>query len=199
MEFKNGQPDSFFWSLVPFGMIIILWAVAGLRIERLYQAFVVLLIALSTFIYFAYRRHADTARKLGNGAERVDRQLVEQEKSYVRKLQHYVTQLEKSSVELRASREEFRIAAIHDGLTGLANRNHFIQTLKNLMRRPAVGSGNRFAVLFLDLNRFKTVNDSLGHLMGDRLIVQVAERQASGSLRITGSWHGLAGMNSQFY
>ncbi len=183
MEVKHEQTNSLFWSLVPIGMIVILWAIAGLRIEQFYQAVVVLLIALSTFIYFAYSRHAEAARKLGEVAERADRKLIEadrkliaKEKSYVRKLQHYVEQLEKSSIELRASREEFRIAANHDGLTGLANRNHFLHTVDRLMKHPPLGGGNRFAVLFLDLNRFKTVNDSLGHLMGDRLIVQVAER-----------------------
>jgi diguanylate cyclase (GGDEF)-like protein/PAS domain S-box-containing protein len=66
--------------------------------------------------------------------------------------------------------------AFHDGLTGLANRSLFLDrlgvALAGLRRNP----GHRFAVLFLDLDRFKTVNDSLGHGAGDRLLVTIARR-----------------------
>ena len=66
--------------------------------------------------------------------------------------------------------------AFHDGLTGLANRSLFLDrlgvALAGLRRSPE----QRFAVLFLDLDRFKTVNDSLGHGVGDRLLVAIARR-----------------------
>ncbi|HMS43066.1 MAG TPA: GGDEF domain-containing protein, partial [Pyrinomonadaceae bacterium] len=61
-------------------------------------------------------------------------------------------------------------------MTDLPNRNLFIETLRfhleKLKSTPEAG----FAVLFLDLNRFKTINDSLGHSTGDRLILHVAKR-----------------------
>ena len=66
--------------------------------------------------------------------------------------------------------------AMHDGLTGLANRSLFLQrmevALSRMRRRPSC----TFSVLFLDLDGFKTINDSLGHGAGDRLLRIVAER-----------------------
>jgi diguanylate cyclase (GGDEF)-like protein/PAS domain S-box-containing protein len=66
----------------------------------------------------------------------------------------------------------------YDPLTGLPNRALFVERLERAMGR-AVASSHRFAVLFLDLDRFKFVNDSLGHLSGDRLLVTFARRLES--------------------
>ncbi|MFL5380884.1 MAG: putative bifunctional diguanylate cyclase/phosphodiesterase [Longimicrobiaceae bacterium] len=65
--------------------------------------------------------------------------------------------------------------AVHDALTGLANRHLFMQRLGETLFRFNQGGG-QFAVLFLDLDRFKVVNDSLGHHVGDELLVAIARR-----------------------
>ncbi|MGY3607579.1 MULTISPECIES: putative bifunctional diguanylate cyclase/phosphodiesterase [unclassified Bradyrhizobium] len=72
---------------------------------------------------------------------------------------------------------EARIAymAHHDGLTNLANRDFFQDRLREALQRSKSGS-KRVAVLCVDLDLFKNVNDSFGHAMGDRLLKQVAER-----------------------
>ena len=78
----------------------------------------------------------------------------------------------------RQKQEEARLqhTALHDGLTGLANRALFLDraggTLARLKRRP----DRNFAVLFVDLDGFKQVNDTLGHAAGDELLLEVAER-----------------------
>ena len=67
--------------------------------------------------------------------------------------------------------------AYHDALTGLANRARFLECLDGMLARAhAAGDPGRVAVLLLDLDGFKAVNDTLGHAAGDALLVQVGER-----------------------
>jgi diguanylate cyclase (GGDEF)-like protein/PAS domain S-box-containing protein len=79
--------------------------------------------------------------------------------------------------ERRASGEALAHQAAHDPLTGLPNRTRFMERLGADLRN-ATRAGQKVAVLFLDLDRFKVVNDSLGHSAGDRLLVAVADRLA---------------------
>ena len=77
--------------------------------------------------------------------------------------------------ERRQAEERIRYLAMHDGLTGLPNRTMFGQILIHNLA-TAKRYQRRFAVFFIDLDRFKTINDTLGHEAGDRLLVTVAER-----------------------
>lgn len=74
--------------------------------------------------------------------------------------------------------------ALHDPLTQLGNRKLFLNRLQSFMQRSHRVPGYQFAVLFIDLDRFKGVNDALGHQAGDQLIVATAERLTA-SLRMT--------------
>jgi diguanylate cyclase (GGDEF)-like protein/PAS domain S-box-containing protein len=66
--------------------------------------------------------------------------------------------------------------ALHDSLTGLPNRALFMNRLEQELKRCKQYDNCGFAVLFLDLDRFKIVNDSVGHLIGDRLLIEIARR-----------------------
>lgn len=66
--------------------------------------------------------------------------------------------------------------AFHDSLTGLPNRSLFKEYLKTSIGRAKRSKGHLYAVLFCDLDRFKNINDSLGHTVGDELLVSIARR-----------------------
>ncbi|NEO52649.1 MAG: EAL domain-containing protein [Okeania sp. SIO3B5] len=66
--------------------------------------------------------------------------------------------------------------ALHDSLTGLANRVLFMDRLKQALDKTQANSAYKFAVMFLDCDRFKVVNDSLGHLVGDELLIAISGR-----------------------
>lgn len=66
--------------------------------------------------------------------------------------------------------------AFHDSLTGLPNRKLFMNHLEKVIRLSQMDKGFLFAVLFLDIDRFKVINDSLGHAIGDKLLISIAER-----------------------
>ncbi|HQF31577.1 MAG TPA: GGDEF domain-containing protein, partial [Hyphomicrobiales bacterium] len=76
---------------------------------------------------------------------------------------------------LHRSEAQNRFLALHDALTGLANRLHFDRALEDII---AEGAQDRCAILCVDLDRFKAVNDTYGHQAGDAVIVTVAHRIA---------------------
>ncbi len=77
--------------------------------------------------------------------------------------------------ELKNSEQKLKQMALHDALTGLANRHLFFDRLE-LAIHETERSGNKFALLFLDLDKFKPINDTLGHDIGDLVLKNVATR-----------------------
>ena len=77
--------------------------------------------------------------------------------------------------DMRDSADKFRESSLHDALTGLPNRILLGQRLDHAVLR-ALRSGKKLAVLFVDMDRFKEVNDTLGHKIGDLLLIAIADR-----------------------
>lgn len=82
---------------------------------------------------------------------------------------------EKAERELRKSEDKLRFLAYHDALTDLPNRAFLLDRVAQALASAHRNNG-KFAVLYIDLDRFKTINDSLGHPAGDVVLKQVAER-----------------------
>lgn len=77
--------------------------------------------------------------------------------------------------ERKAMLEHFKNLAEHDGLTGLHNRNYFQHELETMVKRIHRADIPQCAVMYIDLDNFKYVNDTLGHAAGDRLLIQISE------------------------
>ena len=90
-----------------------------------------------------------------------------------------ITERKKSEEALRESQEHLSHQALHDPLTGLPNRYLLESRLEESVPEP-LDSGSFTAILFVDLDGFKEVNDSLGHLAGDAVLRAVAERLEAG-------------------
>lgn len=88
------------------------------------------------------------------------------------------TRLAGIAIESRASEDKMRYLAHYDGLTSLPNRFLFKEYL-DLALRNARRHGKKFAVLFLDLDKFKEINDTLGHDAGDQVLREIAKRMRS--------------------
>jgi diguanylate cyclase (GGDEF)-like protein/PAS domain S-box-containing protein len=129
--------------------------------------------------------------QLLEGKRRID----QREKRYLHKSGHPIWVLQSASVarnaggealhlilqiqditERKRAEEQVHHAAFHDALTGLPNRTLLSDRLSLALARAKRNKEYQFAVLFLDLDRFKLVNDSLGHTLGDQLLVELGRR-----------------------
>lgn len=85
-------------------------------------------------------------------------------------------ELQTENAVRRATEEKLRYDALHDSLTGLANRTLLLDRIAYCRRRAQRYPDYHFALVFMDLDRFKVINDSLGHPIGDQLLVSLAHR-----------------------
>ncbi|NJL01492.1 MAG: EAL domain-containing protein [Spirulinaceae cyanobacterium SM2_1_0] len=84
--------------------------------------------------------------------------------------------LEQEVQERQRAQEQLLHLALHDPLTNLPNRTSFLKTVQVALARARQQLEQQFAILFLDCDRFKTINDSLGHSVGDELLIAIAAR-----------------------
>ncbi len=188
----------YLWSsLTYFVGAFVAGAIVKLQVSVSFYAVLAPLPVIS-IIYFTYDKYLEDIRATAAQAEQAERERAEAEyaraeaerlraeqaERHVEELNRYVEKLEGTSKELQESREHFRHAAFHDALTGLPNRLLFSEHLRVALERARQSEQYLFCVLFLDLDRFKNINDSLGHPCGDELLVLVA-RRLEGCIRQT--------------
>jgi diguanylate cyclase (GGDEF)-like protein len=120
----------------------------------------IMALMLATLHYFFRQQEADeTVRKSAQEAAEREAELVT---AHVR--------------ELELSEAKLQHIAFHDSLTGLPNRHHFQGHLTQMLERAQADPQRQFSLMFLDFDRFKLINDSLGHTVGDEFLVAVARR-----------------------
>ncbi len=126
--------------------------------------------------YVNYRKmigEIDDAIGKAEAAEREKRIEVE---GYAARLNLSLKQEETSNRELRSSQKALEHSALFDSLTKLANRQQFADILGKLLEEYKKDPTINFHLLFLDIRRFKNINDSLGHTIGDKVLMLVAKR-----------------------
>lgn len=104
----------------------------------------------------------------------VEKELAQLNSELEERVKHRTSELVKEIEERQRMEELLRYNAYHDELTDLGNRAFLIENLRNSLRN--LSSQEQFAVFFLDIDRFKVVNDSLGHTLGDKLLVAISSR-----------------------
>lgn len=141
------------------------------------QMFEPLLVAYEKFIGLLEVNALMTAQSmLLEHALRSKHQLLEEVERKAAELHQTLQEQERLSRALSHAKEVAQYEATHDSLTGLPNRRLFLEQLETALAAGREPGGADSAVLFIDLDRFKIVNDSLGHLAGNALLVEVARR-----------------------
>ena len=165
-------------------------AITANSFERAGFAILIVATPVISIVYFTYHKYLDEIKASAEQAEQAERERAEAESAraeaersraeqaerHVEELNRHIAEQERISAQLQESKDHFRHAAFHDGLTHLPNRALFAENLKFVIERTKQHEDYQFAVLFLDLDRFKNVNDSLGHSIGDQLLIAMARR-----------------------
>jgi diguanylate cyclase (GGDEF)-like protein len=134
-------------------------------------------------VYLTYRQSIQQINTSIAQAEEAERQKAEIERERRREAEAHTHQLrqsleqeERANIALRKSEQDFQHAALHDSLTGLANRKQLNDILRKLISEYRNDPTTSFQVLFLDIRSFKNINDSLGHSIGDKVLMIAAKR-----------------------
>lgn len=196
---KTGQPigrtwqTHYLWTSVTYLVGAAVAAVGSNSVEKAGLTILMVGAPVISILYFTYHKYLNEIKSTSAQAEQAERDRAEAESAraeaerkraeqaerHIEELSRHIAEQERISVQLQESKDHFRHAAFHDALTRLPNRALLAENLKFVIERAKNHEDYQFAVLFLDLDRFKNVNDSLGHSIGDQLLIAMARRLES--------------------
>lgn len=189
MSFKHNQTfwemwsKNYLWSSITYfaGAVVASFIASSVGMIGVYA--ILVSVPMVSILYFTYYKYLEDIRATAAQAEQAERERAESEHAraeqaerHVEELNRHLAEQERIGRELEESREHFRYVAFHDTLTDLPNRAHLNNQLQASIERAQAEPDHLFALLFLDLDRFKNINDSLGHVAGDQLLIATARR-----------------------
>lgn len=189
---QASRNDTSFWTLLKKDWLssslpqIIGAGLAGLVYKLLnYGDLLVISIAITGLglIYLNFRQSIREVNEAIDKAEEAERQRAETERVRRVEAERHAGELgialekqEQINEALRQSEQSLIYAALHDSLTHLPNRKQFGDLLAECIEKYKENPANTFYVLFIDIRKFKNINDSLGHTVGDKVLVIAAKR-----------------------
>ncbi len=169
------HPDLYLFAVMPEDELVAISSrlavvVATITLFTILLALLCLLTALEYLVINPIHRLRDLSKEIGRGNWEIKSGVNSKDE-----IGDLATDFEEMAINLQRSNEQVRYLAYHDSLTGLPNRAMFKEYLTREVAR-AKRNQQRLALLFLDIDDFKRVNDTLGHQAGDILLQEVAER-----------------------
>ncbi len=133
-------------------------------------------IAIGFVVFFTYRRYVNEIKEHHSRAEIAESSRADQARKHLDDLKKQIEKLAEAKSALRTSEAKFRHAAYHDPLTRLPNQNLLNLELEKAFSKKRATADYNFAVLYIDLNKFKSINETLGHLVADEFLRSVSAR-----------------------